>query len=106
VAAALPVPGEGDDVRWCAPAASGSGRGRRGAARRQITISRGTLRKIRQNLAWAAGYNSVALPIAAGLFKPLGLILRPEVGAISMSGSSLIVAVNALALKRLRIPRR
>ncbi len=70
-----------------------------------ITISRGTLRKMHQNLGWAVGYNSLAIPIAAGIFAPLGFILRPEVGAISMSGSSVIVAVNALALKRLRLPR-
>jgi Cu2+-exporting ATPase len=69
-----------------------------------ITISRGTLRKMRQNLAWAVGYNSLAIPIAAGVLEPVGFILRPEVGAISMSGSSLIVALNALALKRLRLP--
>ena len=71
-----------------------------------ITISRGTLRKMRQNLAWAVGYNSLAIPIAAGVLEPIGFILRPEVGAISMSGSSVIVAVNALALKRLRLPRQ
>jgi P-type Cu2+ transporter len=71
-----------------------------------ITISRGTLRKMHQNLAWAVGYNSLAIPIAAGIFEPLGFILRHEVGAISMSGSSVIVAVNALALKRLRLPSR
>jgi P-type Cu2+ transporter len=70
-----------------------------------ITISRGTVRKMRQNLAWAVGYNSLALPIAGGVFEPLGFVLRPEVGAISMSGSSLIVALNALALRRLRLPQ-
>jgi len=70
-----------------------------------ITISRGTLRKMHQNLAWAVGYNSLALPIAAGVFEPLGFVLRPEVAAISMAGSSIIVAVNAVALKRLRLPR-
>ncbi len=69
-----------------------------------ITISRGTLRKMRQNLAWAVGYNSLAIPIAAGIFEPVGFVLRPEVGAISMSGSSVIVALNAVALKRLRLP--
>jgi Cu2+-exporting ATPase len=57
-----------------------------------------------QNLAWAVGYNSLAIPIAAGIFQPLGFILRPEVGAISMSGSSVIVALNAVALKRLQPP--
>jgi Cu2+-exporting ATPase len=69
-----------------------------------ITISRGTLRKMRQNLAWAIGYNSLALPIAAGVFEPVGFVLRPEVAAISMSGSSVLVALNAVALKRLRLP--
>jgi Cu2+-exporting ATPase len=60
---------------------------------------------MRQNLGWAIGYNAVALPIAAGVFEPaLGLVLRPEIAALSMSGSSLIVAVNALTLKRLPLP--
>ena len=70
-----------------------------------LQIGRGTLRKMRQNLGWAIGYNAVALPIAAGVFEPaFGLVLRPEIAALSMSGSSLIVAVNALTLKRLRLP--
>jgi Cu2+-exporting ATPase len=69
-----------------------------------VQIGRGTVRKMRQNLGWAIGYNSLALPIAAGVFASWGLILRPEIAAISMSGSSVIVAVNALALKRLRLP--
>ena len=65
-----------------------------------ITLSRATLRKMHQNLWWAAGYNTIAFPIAAGLFYPaFGLILRPEIAALSMSGSSLLVAVNALMLK-------
>ena len=71
-----------------------------------ITISRGTVRKMHQNLWWAVGYNSLALPVAAGVFEPLGFVLRPEVGAISMAGSSIIVALNAVALKRLRLPDR
>jgi Cu2+-exporting ATPase len=69
-----------------------------------ITISRGTVRKMHQNLWWAVGYNSLALPVAAGVFEPLGFVLRPEVGAISMAGSSVIVAINAVALKRVRLP--
>jgi Cu2+-exporting ATPase len=70
-----------------------------------LTIGRATLRKMRQNLGWAIGYNSIALPIAAGVFEPsLGLELRPEVAALSMSGSSFIVAVNALMLKGARLP--
>jgi P-type Cu2+ transporter len=71
-----------------------------------ISIGRATVRKMRQNLGWAIGYNSLALPIAAGVFEPWGLTLRPEIAAISMSGSSFIVAVNALALKRLKLPKR
>lgn len=70
-----------------------------------LAIGRGTLRKMRQNLGWAVGYNAIALPIAAGVFKPVfGLVLRPEIAALSMSGSSFIVAMNALLLKRLRLP--
>jgi Cu+-exporting ATPase len=68
-----------------------------------VTIGRGTVRKMRQNLGWAIGYNSLALPIAAGVFEPWGFTLRPELAAISMSGSSVLVAVNALLLKRLRL---
>jgi Cu2+-exporting ATPase len=72
-----------------------------------LTIGRGTLRKMRQNLGWAIGYNAIALPIAAGVFEPsLGLSLSPEIAALSMSGSSVIVAVNALLLKRLRLPAK
>ena len=71
-----------------------------------VSVGRGTVRKMHQNLGWAIGYNSLALPIAAGVFEPWGLMLRPEIAAISMSGSSILVAVNALALKRLRLPRR
>jgi Cu2+-exporting ATPase len=70
-----------------------------------VQISRGTVRKMHQNLGWAIGYNSLALPIAAGVFEPFGFTLRPEIAAISMSGSSVLVAVNALALKRLPLPR-
>lgn len=71
-----------------------------------LRIGRGTVRKMKQNLFWAIGYNAVALPIAAGVFEPaFGLVLRPEIAAITMAGSSLLVAVNALTLKRLNLPR-
>ena len=70
-----------------------------------LEIGRGTVRKMRQNLGWAIGYNALALPIAAGVFEPaFGFTLRPEIAALSMSGSSLLVAVNAVLLKRLRLP--
>jgi Cu2+-exporting ATPase len=72
-----------------------------------LQIGRGTRRTMRQNLGWAIGYNALALPIAAGVFEPaFGVVLRPEIAALTMSGSSLIVAVNALLLKRLRLPTR
>jgi len=71
-----------------------------------LRIGRGTVRKMKQNLGWAVGYNSIALPIAAGVFEPaFGLVLRPEIAAITMAGSSFLVAVNALTLKRLKLPR-
>ncbi|ASD22569.1 copper-translocating P-type ATPase [Cryobacterium sp. LW097] len=70
-----------------------------------LRIGKGTVRKMRQNLGWAIGYNVIALPIAAGIFYPgFGIKLSPEIAAISMSGSSVIVAVNALLLKRLHLP--
>ena len=71
-----------------------------------LRIGKGTLRKMHQNLSWAVGYNAIALPIAAGVFySSLGLKLSPEIAALSMSGSSVIVAVNALLLKRLKLPQ-
>ncbi len=70
-----------------------------------IALSRATVRKMKQNLVWAVGYNTIAFPIAAGVFYPaLGLLLRPEIAALSMAGSSLLVATNALLLKRTRLP--
>jgi Cu2+-exporting ATPase len=54
-----------------------------------------------QNLWWAVGYNVIAFPLAAGVFYPF--TLSPEVAALSMSGSSAIVAINALMLKRTRL---
>lgn len=66
-----------------------------------MTLSRATLRKMHQNLWWAVGYNLIAFPIAAGLFYPF--LLSPELAALAMSGSSALVAVNALLLKRTRL---
>jgi len=66
-----------------------------------IGLSRATLTKMHQNLWWAVAYNVVAFPVAAGLFYPL--TISPEVAAIAMSGSSLLVAANALLLKRTQI---
>jgi P-type Cu2+ transporter len=66
-----------------------------------IELSRATLRKMHQNLFWAVGYNVIAFPAAAGVFYPL--VVSPEVAALAMSGSSALVAVNALLLKRTRL---
>jgi Cu2+-exporting ATPase len=66
-----------------------------------IELSRATLRKMHQNLWWAVGYNAVAFPLAAGVFYPF--TISPEVAAIAMSGSSALVAINALMLKRTRL---
>jgi Cu2+-exporting ATPase len=66
-----------------------------------IELSRATLRKMHQNLWWAVGYNLVAFPLAAGVFSPF--LLSPEIAALAMSGSSALVAVNALLLKRTRL---
>ena len=66
-----------------------------------IELSRATLRKMHQNLWWAVGYNAIAFPLAAGVLYPF--TLSPEVAALSMSGSSALVAINALMLKRTRL---
>ena len=66
-----------------------------------IELSRATLRKMHQNLWWAVGYNVIAFPVAAGVFYPF--TLSPEIAALSMSGSSALVAINALLLKRTKL---
>ncbi|MHB1531806.1 heavy metal translocating P-type ATPase [Acidithiobacillus sp.] len=66
-----------------------------------LALSRATLRKMHQNLGWAVGYNVIAFPLAAGVFSPF--TLSPEIAALAMSGSSALVAINALMLKRTRL---
>ena len=68
-----------------------------------ISLSRKTDAKMKQNLAWATGYNVLAIPAAAGVFIPWGIMLRPEYGALLMSASSLIVVANALSLRRVNL---
>ncbi|MFP5317723.1 MAG: heavy metal translocating P-type ATPase [Acidimicrobiia bacterium] len=68
-----------------------------------IRLSKAGYRKMLQNLGWAAGYNVVALPLAAGAFAWAGITLPPAVGAILMSGSTVVVALNAQLLRRLRL---
>ncbi|WP_228845369.1 copper-translocating P-type ATPase [Phototrophicus methaneseepsis] len=63
-------------------------------------LSRATYRKMIQNLIWATGYNVVALPLAAGVLAPIGFILSPAVGAVFMSVSTIVVAINAQLLRR------
>ena len=72
---------------------------------RAVFLSKATVRKMRQNLFWASIYNVLAIPIAAGVLYPrLGIILRPEWSALLMSASSIIVATNAVLLKRTEAP--
>ena len=67
-----------------------------------IRLSKATVRKMKQNLFWAAIYNVIAIPIAAGVLYPsLGMMLRPEFGALAMSASSITVVSNALLLRRM-----
>ncbi|HEX7121899.1 MAG TPA: heavy metal translocating P-type ATPase, partial [Gemmatimonadaceae bacterium] len=70
---------------------------------RIVALSRATYRKMVQNLWWAAGYNIVAIPLAAGVLAPIGIVLSPAVGAVLMSLSTVIVAVNAQLLRRQRL---
>jgi Cu2+-exporting ATPase len=67
-----------------------------------ITLSRATYRKMLQNLVWGAGYNIVGIPLAAGVLYGAGILLAPAVGAILMSVSTVVVALNAQLLRRLR----
>ncbi len=68
-----------------------------------IALSRAAYRKMVQNLVWATGYNALAIPIAAGLLAPVGIILPMSVGALAMSVSTVVVALNAQLLRRLQL---
>ncbi|WP_247003262.1 heavy metal translocating P-type ATPase [Halosolutus gelatinilyticus] len=65
-----------------------------------VRLSRKSYRKMQENVVWAAGYNVFALPLAAGILAPIGILLSPAIGAILMSASTVIVAVNAQLLRR------
>ncbi|MGM0704753.1 MAG: HAD-IC family P-type ATPase, partial [Bacteroidota bacterium] len=67
---------------------------------RVLRLSGLTYRKMIQNLFWATGYNAIALPLAAGVAFPLGILLSPAVGAVLMSASTVIVAINAMLMRR------
>ncbi|AGF72190.1 Cu2+-exporting ATPase [Corynebacterium halotolerans YIM 70093 = DSM 44683] len=68
-----------------------------------IELSRASYRKMIQNLIWASGYNIVAVPLAAGVLAPVGFVLSPAVGAILMSLSTIVVALNAQLLRRITL---
>jgi P-type Cu2+ transporter len=70
---------------------------------RIVALSKATYRKMIQNLWWAAGYNVVAIPLAAGVLEPWGIVLSPAVGAVLMSLSTVIVAINAQLLRRVAL---
>lgn len=65
-----------------------------------FALSKASYRKMIQNLVWATGYNIIALPLAAGVLAPFGILLSPAVGALFMSLSTVIVAINAQLLRR------
>jgi Cu2+-exporting ATPase len=68
-----------------------------------LRLSRATYRKMQQNLFWATGYNAVGIPLAAGAAYGAGVLLSPAVGAIFMSVSTIVVALNAQLLRRLKL---
>ncbi len=70
-----------------------------------VRLSRASYRKMLQNLGWAAGYNVVALPLAAGVLEPVGIVLAPALGAVLMSASTIIVALNSQLLRRIDLRR-
>jgi len=68
-----------------------------------IVLSRATYQKMLQNIVWAVGYNVVALPLAAGILAGAGILLSPAVGAVLMSVSTIVVALNAQVLRKIRL---
>ena len=70
---------------------------------RAITLSRATHRKMIQNLVWATGYNVVAIPLAAGVAVGVGILVDPAIGALAMSLSTIIVSINAMQLRRIKL---
>jgi Cu2+-exporting ATPase len=68
-----------------------------------ISLSAASYRKMQQNLAWATGYNVLTVPLAAGVLAPVGFVLPPAVGAVMMSLSTIVVALNAQLLRRINL---
>ena len=71
-----------------------------------VRLSRATMTKMKQNLVWATGYNVVALPVAAGVLEPYGVLLAPQWAVLIMAASSIIVVANALLLRRVELGGR
>ncbi|MFB6104874.1 MAG: heavy metal translocating P-type ATPase [Halobacteriaceae archaeon] len=69
-----------------------------------IRLSKASYRKMQENLVWATGYNVVALPLAAGILAPIGVLVSPAIGAVFMSLSTIIVAINARRLRDVDLP--
>jgi Cu2+-exporting ATPase len=68
-----------------------------------LKLAKATYMKMTQNLFWAGGYNVVAIPLAAGVGYPFGILLTPAIGAILMAVSTVIVSINAMLLRRIRL---
>ncbi len=68
-----------------------------------LKLAKATYNKMTQNLFWAAGYNVVGIPLAAGIAAPFGILLSPAVGAILMTVSTVVVSINAMLLRRIRL---
>ena len=68
-----------------------------------LNLAKKTYSKTVQNLFWATGYNVIAIPLAAGILSPIGFILSPAIGAVFMSLSTVIVAINAVLLRRAQL---
>jgi Cu2+-exporting ATPase len=66
-------------------------------------LAKATYNKMIQNLFWATGYNVIGIPLAAGIAAPFGIILSPAVGAVLMSISTVVVSINAMLLRRVRL---
>ena len=75
----------------------------KGVGDKIIALGKATYGKMMQNLWWAAGYNIVAIPLAAGVLQHWGVVLSPAIGAVLMSLSTIIVAINAQLLRRARL---
>ena len=68
-----------------------------------LKLAKATYSKMTQNLFWATGYNVIGIPLAAGIAAPFGILLTPAIGAILMSVSTVVVSINAMLLRRVKL---